>query len=228
MISVAIVEDNPDVIDDLAFNLGKAGFQVLPFSDATALDAAIAQGQKWTLMILDIGLPGEDGFSIARRIRANNPSMGLIALTAFGRLEDRVQGLSEAFDLYLVKPVEIPELIAAVRAVARRALQWEQQTPIWRLEPIGPAVIRPDGLGIQLTPNEYQILSALAAAEGQTVSRGELMRAMGKKPNAYDPRALEVTISRLRIKMSPHEPLRAVRNQGYYFAARLMLARRDG
>lgn len=222
MISVAIVEDNPDVLDDLAFNLEKAAFRVSTFSDGAQLDAALQKGQKWTVMVVDIGLPTEDGFSIANRMRGACPAMGLIALTAYGRLEDRVRGLSEAFDLYLVKPVEIPELIAAIHAVGRRSLQMDRYSTAWRLNRHGPAMVRPDGQEVPLTLTEHLILSAFANSESGTVSRDDLVRAMGRRPDSYDPRALEVAISRIRMKLGPREPLKAVRNQGYYFAAKLI------
>ena len=136
MLTVAIVEDNADVLDDVLFNLGRMGFQASGFTDGAALDAALATGQVWPVLVLDLGLPGEDGLSIARRLRQSYPAVGIIALTARGRLDDRVAGLNEGFDLYLVKPVDMVELAAAIRAVARRVTQIGLTTPQWRLNPL--------------------------------------------------------------------------------------------
>ena len=221
MLTIAIVEDNADVLDDLLFNLRHRSFQVTGFPDGAALDAALAVGQRWPVLVLDLGLPGEDGLSIARRLRYSYPALGIIALTARGRVSDRIAGLNEGIDLYLVKPVDIEELAAAIRAVARRTAQIEVVESLWRLDTQGLQIICPDGERLPLTLYELQLLTALANSAGQTVSRDDLIRAMGKKPDSYDSRALEVMISRLRAKIGDHCPLHAVRGQGYRFTDRL-------
>lgn len=221
ILSLAVVEDNPDVLDDLLFNLRRQGFEVAGYPDGAALDAALAQGHDWTVLVLDLGLPGEDGLSIAHRLRQTHPALGIIALTARGRLQDRVEGLNTGIDLYLVKPIDISELAAAIHAVARRVNQLRVHVPIWRLEPDGYRLVRPDGETITLTVTEFRILHVLACAHAEPVHRDELIRAIGRKPDAYDPRALEVTVSRLRGKLGHQSPLRAVRNQGYRFVADL-------
>ena len=223
MLPIAIIEDNADVLDDLLFNLRRLGFDVSGFPDGAALDAALAAGQAWPVLVLDLGLPGEDGLSIARRLRQSHPAVGTIALTARGRLEDRVAGLNEGFDLYLVKPVDITELAAAIRAIARRVAQLGQTVPLWRLEALEPSLIRPDGERLPLAIHEFHLLQALAAGvPDQPVARDDLIRAMGKDPETYDPRALEVVLSRLRAKLGDQGPLKAVRGQGYRFSARLV------
>ncbi len=221
VLSLAVVEDNPDVLDDLLFNLRRQGFEVAGYPDGAALDAALAQGQDWTVLVLDLGLPGEDGLSIAHRLRQTHPALGIIALTARGRLQDRVEGLNTGIDLYLVKPIDISELAAAIHAVARRVNQLRVHIPIWRLESDGYRLVRPDGETITLTVTEFKILYVLACAHAEPVHRDDLIRAIGRKPDAYDPRALEVTVSRLRGKLGHQSPLRAVRNQGYRFVADL-------
>jgi DNA-binding response OmpR family regulator len=132
-------------------------------------------------------------------------------------------GSDEGIDLYLVKPIDLAELGAAIRAVARRVNQLNTHVPVWRLEPDGYILVRPDGKIIILTLMEFQILQALAVAGAKPVERDALIQAMGRKPDAYDPRALEVTLSRLRSKLGANSPLKAVRNRGYRFMARLQL-----
>lgn len=221
--ALAVVEDNPDVLDDLLFNLRRESFEVTGYPDGAALDAALAQGQDWTVLVLDLGLPGEDGLSIAHRLRQTHPALGIIALTARGRLKDRVEGLNSGIDLYLVKPIDIAELAAAIRAVARRVNQMKGHVPAWRLEHDGYRLVRPDGGTITLTVMEFKILHVLARAHAEPVLRDDLIRAIGRKPDAYDPRALEVMVSRLRAKLGHQSPLRAVRNQGYQFIAELQV-----
>ncbi len=223
MLPIVIVEDNADVLDDLLFNLRRLGFSVTGYPDGVALDAALAAGREWSVLVLDLGLPGEDGLSIARRLRQTHPALGIIALTARGRLIDRVAGLNEGVDLYLVKPIDMTELAASIRAVARRVAQIGETAPLWRLDPQGPHIICPDGEQLALGLGEFHLLAAMALEPAHTVGRADLMRAMGKDPESYDPRALEVVLSRLRAKLGEQGPLKAVRGQGYRFAARLSL-----
>ncbi len=223
MLPIAIVEDNADVLDDLLFNLRRLGFSVTGYPDGVALDAALAAGREWSVLLLDLGLPGEDGLSIARRLRQTHPALGIIALTARGRLIDRVTGLNEGVDLYLVKPIDMTELAASIRAVARRVAQIGETAPLWRLDPRGPHIIRPDGEQLALGLSEFHLLAAMALEPTHSVGRADLMRAMGKDPESYDPRVLEVVLSRLRAKLGEQGPLKAVRGQGYRFAARLSL-----
>lgn len=223
MIPIAIIEDNTDLLDDLQFNLKRLNFQVSAFVDGATLDSALTAGQEWSVLVLDLGLPGEDGLSIARRLRQTHPALGIVALTARGRLSDRIKGLNEGVDLYLVKPVDIAELAAAIRAVARRVTQIEVHCPVWRLETLGHLLVRPDGEQVSLTVTEFQLMSAMAGDNSRPVSRDNLIRAIGRNPDAYDPRALEVCLSRLRAKLGSDDPIKAVRNLGYCFEARLHL-----
>lgn len=223
MLSVAVVEDNADLLDDLLFNLRYRGFDASGFPDGAALDMALDGGQGWSVVVLDLGLPGEDGLSIARRLRQTRPALGILALTARGRVGDRIKGLEEGFDLYLVKPVDMDELAAAIRAVARRVAPVDTTTPIWHLDPRGLSILCPDGERLALSLHELRLLEALARASGQPVAREGLVQAMGKDPQAYDPRALEVTFSRLRMKLGGQGLISSVRGQGYRFSGRIVL-----
>ena len=223
MLPIAIVEDNADVLDDLLFNLRYLGFSATGFPDGVALDAALAAGRAWSVLVLDLGLPGEDGLSLAHRLRRTLPALGIIALTARGRLVDRVRGLNEGVDLYLVKPIDMTELAASIHAVGRRVAQIGETAPLWRLDPGGPRIICPDGEQVDISLVEFHLLAALALDPAHSVCRASLIRAMGKDPDSYDPRALEVVLSRLRAKLGDRGPLKAVRGQGYRFAARLSL-----
>ena len=84
MSTIAIVEDNADLLDDLIYNLEQRGFKADGFTDGVALDAALNAGACWQVLLLDLGLPGEDGLSITRRLRKSHPALGIIALTARG------------------------------------------------------------------------------------------------------------------------------------------------
>lgn len=219
MIRVAIVEDNLDLLDDLQFNLRQLGLAAVGFPDGTTLGAVLAAGMLWDVLVLDLGLPGESGLSIARRLRTTCPAMGIVMLTARSGIADRIEGLEQGADIYLTKPVDMRELAAAITAVARRVGQIPREMQHWRLDQLCRQLRRPDGRLFDLTNAELCILLALVEASPAAVPRDRLISALGKNPVTYDPRALEVTISRLRQKLGDESPLKAARGLGYVFAA---------
>jgi DNA-binding response OmpR family regulator len=221
-IPIAIIEDNFDLLDDLVLNLSHRGIAPSGFCDGAAFDAAMKEGGNWSVLVLDLGLPGEDGLSIARRLRENDPVLGIIMLTARGDVSDRIAGLSDGADMYLVKPVDMGELAAAVKAVARR-VPAAGTADTWLLDAVNMKLSSPSGREIELTYPETQLINRLAQSPDHFGERDALIEAMGKNPNAYDPRALEVALSRLRQKLGEESPLKAVRARGYIFAAKLSL-----
>lgn len=222
MARVAVVDDNQDLLDDVIFNLERAGFSVRGCASGEALDAILDSFQP-QIVVLDIGLPGEDGLSIAARLRAARPALGIVMLTARTMLEDRIAGHSLGADNYLCKPVEMEELVAVVGARARAAVRAGEQETAWVFNARELSLQSPDGQRLPLTHAEYQVLATLIAAPGQQAGRSALIRALGGNPDDYDIRRLEVTISRLRQKIRAicpdANPVRALRNQGYAFVA---------
>ncbi|TAN78465.1 MAG: response regulator transcription factor [Gallionella sp.] len=230
MIRIALVEDNADLLDDLAFNLRQSGYQVAPLPDGVALDAWLAKNEV-DVLVLDLGLPGENGWSIAQRMRRARAGMGIIMLTAHGALDQRIKGLEQGADAYLVKPVDMRELAATIRTVARRLnipdsvaasppqIHWILHTARMSLKP-------PDGNDIPLTHSECRILQVVAQADGNLVHRKTLIEALGEDYHQYDERRLEALISRLRRKLAAHHPpgvpVRGVKGHGYLFTVDLV------
>lgn len=222
-IPIAIIEDNFDLLDDLVLNLSRRGINPNGFSNGAEFDLAMKNGCPWSVLVLDLGLPGEDGLSIARRLRETDPVLGIIMLTARGEISDRITGLIDGADMYLIKPVDMGELAAAVKAVARRVTPVLDTSDAWLLDPVNMKLTSPSGRDIELTYTETQIISQLASSPDHFGERDALVQAIGKNPDAYDPRALEVMLSRLRQKLGEESPLKAVRARGYIFAAKLSL-----
>jgi DNA-binding response OmpR family regulator len=222
-IAVAIVEDNADLLDDLVFNLSWRGIVPTPFLNGAGFDAAMRDGRSWQVVVLDLGLPGEDGLSIARRLRASHPLMGIIMLTAHGSVADRIQGLTDGADIYLVKPADMGELAAAIKTVARRLPESALAPQVWRVDTVGMRLIDPDGKEIELSHSEIALVRALAQSPDHFCETDALVVAIGKDPHIYDSRALQVLLSRLRLKLGNESPLKAVRAKGYIFAAKLDL-----
>lgn len=238
MARIAIVEDESHLLGDLVEYLSGCGHEVEGCADGVALDAALTRGPI-DILILDINLPGEGGFSIAGRLRAKS-DIGIIMLTARGLNVDRVVGLEIGADVYLVKPVELRELEAQVRSLARRLKLTPQpgQTPPaaaivspapptsatdWAFDQLSWTLISPEGRTVKLTGNERVFIALLVSRPGEPVSRDEIFRALGKR--GWDPadRSVDSMVRRLRAKgaeaVGQPLPIESVHGIGYAFAA---------
>lgn len=226
MSRILLVEDNPDLRDELCFQLRHHGHEVLALADGQQVDAQLTAFAPH-ILLLDLGLPGEDGLSIATRLRQQQPLLGIIMLTARTQLHERLQGHAQGADHYLCKPVELAELLVVIESLQRRlsAVLPATRRDVWQLDVPGLRLRSPDSSVIDLSQNECLLLQALLRADAQQASRPALIKALGENPLHYDERRLESMISRLRRKLSQAGvsscPLKAWRNHGYLFAARL-------
>ena len=216
---IALVEDNAALRDELVFHLQCAGYAATGLPHGAALQAHLAH-QPCCLVVLDVGLPGEDGLSICATLRAQRPELGVVLLTARGAARDRLNGLHEGADAYLVKPTPPDELLAVIANLVRR-LQPVHNPPAlpatccldaWR-----HCLIPPQGGPLPLTASEVLLLQVLVRCAPASASRRALAQALGDPPGMEY--RLEMAISRLRRKLAPAsptlEPIRAVRGVGY-------------
>jgi DNA-binding response OmpR family regulator len=221
-IPVALCEDDGDLRDILAAGLPHFGFRVFGVPSAECLDTLLAN-RGIELLILDLGLPGEDGFSVAHRLRHERPGIGIVILTARSQLEERIRGLSVGADLYFVKPVDLEELAMALGNLHRRITQGRSAMPrVWRLNKRKAELDCPAGQSIALTLNEVSLLGQLMDKRGSTVERHTLCGALGWGPDEGVDHRLQAMISRLRKKVAAagsEEPLpiKAHSGQGYVF-----------
>jgi DNA-binding response OmpR family regulator len=225
VIRIAVVEDNTDLRDEVVFHLRRHGHQVEGLVDGVALDAHLA-AHEVDVLVLDLGLPGEDGLSIAARLRASRPGLAIAVLTARGELDDRLRGFKTGADIYLVKPVDMRELSAVVESLHRRVQRpaAEASRSGWRLDFFTMEFASPGGESVMLTPTECNLVRTLAEASPDAVPRTRLAEAMGHPEPDFDYRRLETAMSRLRKKLEALDadgtsPLRSARNVGYVFAA---------
>jgi DNA-binding response OmpR family regulator len=222
MADLIVVDDDVALSGMLADYLSIAGHEVRLAADAGTLDSQMAAGSP-DLIILDVSLPGEDGFSIARRMRQQH-DVGIIMLTGAIDLVDRVVGLELGADDYVTKPFSLSEISARIEAIIRRRSATRHQ-----LEPFGPFSldlkrwILLDGAGekIPLFPTEIDLVAAFVTNPGKLMSRDELLRlAPG---NASDPidRSIDKRVERLRRKLDKHgvegELIETVRSDGYIY-----------
>lgn len=232
MANIAVVEDEASLRADLVEYLSACGHDVIGCEDGTALDRA-QKARPADIVILDVNLPGEDGFSIAKRLR-DHSEIGIIMLTARGVNVDRVVGLEIGADVYLVKPIELRELEAQVRTLARR-LRAQPLPPSQTAQPVRPtstswvydqvawALIAPGGGMLKLTANERVFVNLLVERPGEPVSRADIFRALGKREWDMGDRSVDSMVRRLRAKgeetLGHDLPIEAVHGTGYAFAA---------
>lgn len=231
---VALVEDDAALRDELQFQLQHLGFDVVAFADAYGLYRYMAT-QRVAAVVLDIGLPGEDGLSIARLLRAHDAQLGLVFVTARVQRSDRLAGLQAGADAYLIKPVDVDELALLLhRLLARlnllRKPEPEPETQHdqihaehWKLFPERALLVSPLGTTLRLTVVEMQLLTALVKGQGKPVRLQMLARSMGLAEDEWHHHRMEVVVSRLRAKVERHTglkaPVRTVRCEGYAWAA---------
>jgi two-component system OmpR family response regulator len=223
-----LVEDDPEISVMLARFLMDHGFRVSRAEDGRALDRILA-ASKIDLVVLDLMLPGEDGLSICRRLRAAS-GVPILMLSALGTETDRVVGLEMGADDYLPKPFSSRELLARVRAVLRRGqiLIDEAARDVdgfcfdgWRLDLLTRQLTSPDGLRLPLTSGEFNLLAVFCRHARRVLSRDQLLDLVhGRSATLFD-RSIDIQVSRLRrkIEADPKDPLliKTVRYGGYVF-----------
>jgi DNA-binding response OmpR family regulator len=224
---ILVVEDDPPIRRGLVDALRFAGYKVEECATGDgAVDTACAMSPD--LLLLDVLLPGKDGFAILDELRASHPQMAVIMLTARGAEEDRVRGLKLGADDYVVKPFSATELLARVEAVLRRSA--ERPTDLRELKlsdrtvhlELGRVSLA-DGEGHSLSDLETRLLRYLAVNRGRPVDRKELLqRVWGGNAREMETRAVDMHVRRLRQKLERDaaNPTRivTVRGKGYMLA----------
>ncbi len=220
MIHVHVIEDDPGLLDDIVFGLRHEGLEVSGAPDGSDLTQRLER-DPIDVLVLDLTLPDEDGLIIASRLRKTRPNLGVVMLTGRSSLADRVIGLESGGDMYLCKPVDRRELVAAIRAVSRRVVMLPPQKAAWILEREGMKLLGREGVEITLTRQEFLLLQVFSKAYGGEASRKKLIEGLEKNFLDYDQRRLETLVSRLRRKIAEttgaKDIIRSMRTEGYLF-----------
>jgi len=228
--TVLIVEDEQNIVDILAFNLSRDGYDTIEAYDGvTGLQLALEHNPD--LILLDLMLPGMNGFEVCRRVRESGSSTPILMLTAREEEADKVMGLELGADDYITKPFSMRELLARVKANIRRgAMAAPAAAPVQKtvsekrlVIDKEMAAVRKDGKNLDLTQREYDLICFLAAEPGKIFSRETLMEHVWNYDGYVgDVRAVDVAVRRLREKLEddPANPAFIVtkRGMGYYFA----------
>lgn len=215
LLSIVVVEDHDALREVTVEALRGMGHAAIGLDCAEAMEDMLG-GISIDLMVIDVNLPHEDGFSLAARMRAAQPEVGIIMVTARAQLNDKLTGYESGADLYLTKPTSPEELGAAVQALARR-LKHRSPTA-YVLEPAAFTLQGPDGK-VNLGSDAVAMLSAFARAPGGRLESWQLLELSGGEDASVTKGTLEVQIVRLRKKLmqSGHceHPLKAIRGWGY-------------
>ncbi len=241
---ITVLDDDADITELLGNYLRGQGFRVSAVHKGAALMALMADDTP-DLVLLDLGLPGEDGFVIARRLR-EHWQCGLVIVTGRGDAVDKIVGLEIGADDYVTKPFDLRELLARIKAVLRRtqgngpalptptpvSAQAAEQPAVhrdrcrfagWLLDRGARRLHAPGGAEVALTHGEFELLAVFAAHPGRVLSRDFLLEnTRGREAGPFD-RTVDVQVGRLRKKIEPdpQEPqiLKSVRGAGYILVA---------
>jgi DNA-binding response OmpR family regulator len=213
---ILVVEDDALVADAMLRGLTQSGFAVDRVSSAELAEAAMQQ-EHFDLLLIDLGLPGIDGFELLRRVRRSGNGLPVLIVTARDGLADRVNALDIGGDDYLVKPFAVPELAARCRALIRRSkTAGNPQLTIGELHLNLPRrEARVADHAVDLTPREWAVLECLALHAGQVVRKERLQQAVSSWSDDITTNAVEVYISRLRGKLGEAVLIRTARGLGY-------------
>lgn len=235
MDDILLVDDDVELCSMLTEYMGRYGFRVCAVHRGdTGLKAALEK--QYALVLLDVMLPGLDGFEVLRRIRASS-AISVLLLTARGEDVDRIVGLEIGADDYLSKPFNPRELLARVRAILRRSgspAAKPEQT-LLRAEGLelnrAARTVLQNGAKVELTDVEFALLEALMRSPGQVVAREDMSEnVLGRKFHPFD-RSLDMHVSRLRRKLTEHgapeEQVKTIRGVGYQLTVNLAPTAKD-
>lgn len=220
---VAVLEDDAALRDDILLpGLAACGFEVEGFERSGELYRSMLVA-PFDVVLLDIGLPGEDGLSVARHLRASS-RVGIAVLSGRGDAQERIRGLCEAVDIWLSKPVDIAIVAASLGSLVRRMRMAAPPSTAaagrgWRFDAGGWRLHAPSGRAVELSRSERCVLQKLFAANGEPVSRDALIVELGESLDTFDAHRLEMLVHRMRRKVAEALgeplPLRSVRGRGY-------------
>ena len=225
MARILVLEDEDDIRAFIVINLKRAGYEILQAATGEEALEIISKEKNIDIAVLDVMLPGIDGFEVCKKIREENKTMGVIMLTAKSQELDKISGLSMGADDYMVKPFSPSELVARIDALVRRVGLLKGTSKVTKMSS-GPfvidtsaRVILKDGEEIDLTQIEYSIMKLFIENEDQSLNREEILSRIWGKDYYGDSKIVDVNIRRLRRKIEddPSNPkyIKTVWGYGY-------------
>jgi two-component system OmpR family response regulator len=228
---ILVVEDDDEIAAMVIDLLTENGFQAVTAGSAVEMDLMLRK-QEFDLLVLDAMLPGEDGFSICRRLRGSS-TVPIMMLTALGDDISRIVGIELGADDYIAKPFHPRELMARIMALLRRASYGAEQPSApaamqfagWHIDPVLRQLVSPEGVHVSMTTAEFDILLAFCQNPGQILTREKLLGLTHAGLAGPVHRSIDVHVSRVRQKIEPNikEPtlIKTVRLGGYMFTPKV-------
>lgn len=217
---ILVVEDEPSLAEQVSRALVRAGHAVTTAGDGPSGFKAVTSS-RCDLVVLDVNLPGFDGFELLARIRAGRLPVRVLMLTARSEVGDRVAGLKAGADDYLTKPFAMEELLARVEVLGRRNVAPESDT-VFRVGELcmdmGKRKVNRGADRIELSPREFEVLHVFMREPGRAFSRDEICERIWEREHEYDTRTVEIFIMRLRKKLDrpgQESVIRTIRSVGY-------------
>lgn len=217
---VLVVEDDAVLADGLRRVLGEQGMQVEWLADGSQADLRLQRADTLAVAVLDIGVPGVDGFELVRRLRARGSALPVLLLTARDAIADRVRGLELGADDYLVKPFASAELVARLRALVRRNARGGLLTLGQLTLEVDTKRVKVGEQQVDLSAREWAVLEFLLQHAGKVVSKQQIIDAILPWGDELSVNAVEVYVSRVRLKIADGGvSLRTIRGFGYMLEA---------
>lgn len=221
MQNILVVEDDTNIAADVKSRLIEEGFQVEVAYDGLLAEKLILRN-TYDCVVLDINLPGKNGYEVCRSIRNQNNGVPVLMLTAFGEVEDKLNGFENGADDYLTKPFYIQELLARIRALLKRGPSREDNEKLLYQDitiDLRAKKIFRGGQLINFTAREYEIVEELVKAKGNVVSKKELIRKIWGTSVQVNTNTIEVFINAIRNKLDKGFDLKLIQTRpgfGYY------------
>lgn len=216
-LTIVLVEDNDDLRELMAAALSSQGHRVIALDCAEAIEDE-ARGERPDVFLLDLNLPGQDGYSLAQRLRSAHPLVGIIIISARSVLDDKLRAYDCGADWYLTKPVALEELSAALQSFARRKQAVRVESQAGGLQLVQHTVQGPQD-SVRLTAAEAVMLTAFARAPSGRLEHWQLAEVLGVDTCTFNKASMEVRIVRLRKKLqqtgAPENVIESIRSVGY-------------
>lgn len=227
--NIIIVEDDIILRESYLCLIEKEGFSVTGVGSAREFYKCLDQ-VCFDVAVIDIGLPDQSGYVLAEYVR-NNTDLGIIILTAQSGIEQRLQGYSAGADIFLVKPIHMAELVAAITNLAKRHTERTPQpassVDTWLLCHANRRLVSPEGVEIRLTGKEFDFILLLAEAGGQVIKRRQIISSLKYPEDEYDGRAIDSLLLRLRRKIieqtGKESPIQNAHSVGYCFSSHISI-----
>ncbi|MBA3582676.1 MAG: response regulator transcription factor [Gammaproteobacteria bacterium] len=218
---VLVIEDDQDLRHTLATCMQGEGYTLEAVADGES-GLRLAREQLFDIAVIDLGLPNLSGIEVIRALRRDNQLLPILILTGRGRWKDKVEGLENGADDYLVKPFHTEELLARMKALVRRSSAWSNVEI--KCGPINlntaQQTVQINNTAITLTQSEYRIIEHLMTHAGKIISKADLTEYVYNQDFDKDSNVIEVFIARLRKKLDPESainPIETLRGRGYRF-----------